>query len=396
MIDDSRSILHVDMDAFFAAVEQRDNPQLRGKPVLVGGSKDGRGVVSTASYEARPYGCRSAMPMAEAVRLCPQAIIVRPNFAKYKEASRLAFEVMRRYTDQVQPVSVDEAFLDVTGSRGLFGDGVTIAKAIRAGIFESTKLTASVGVAPNKFLAKLASDMNKPDGLTIITAEDVDRVLVPLPIGKMWGIGAKTVKRLNSLNFRTVGDLRRADAAWFAQHFGSWGERLQKLIYGIDDRPVDDRGDAKSIGQERTFGQDVIDAELLRGVLLGQSETVARKLRKSGLYAGCVSVKIRFGKFQTITRARTLEARTDLTKPIYEAAKALFDVWAKDHFEPVRLIGVQAKELSREAQLGLFGQEPNERQKGVETALDAITAKFGTAAIGRASLAPRRRRAEDD
>ena len=396
MIDESRSILHVDMDAFFAAVEQRDDPSLRGKPVLIGGSKDGRGVVSTASYEARPYGCRSAMSMGEALRRCPHAIVVRPNFEKYKLASRQAGEVMRRYTDMIQPISIDEAFLDVTGSRQLFGDGVAIAQRIRAGIFEATQLTASVGVAPNKFLAKLASDMNKPDGLTVITAANVDPILVPLPIGKMWGIGAKTAKRLNDLNFKTIGDLRRMDAVWFADHFGTWGERLKQLIHGIDGRPVDDRGDAKSIGQERTFGQNVIDADVLRGALLQQSESVSRRLRKSGMYAGCVSVKIRFGQFQTITRARTLEARTDLTQPIYEVARALFDTWAKQHFESVRLIGVQAKELSREAQLGLFQQAQSQQQKGVESAVDAITAKFGQGAIGRASLAPQRRRIDDD
>lgn len=395
MIDETRRILHVDMDAFFAAVEQRDDPSLRGKPVLVGGAKDGRGVVSTASYEARIFGCRSAMSMGEAMRRCPHAVVVRPDFRKYKIASQLAGAVMRTYTDMVEPVSIDEAFLDVTASQRLFGDGVAIARKIRAGIFAATQLTASVGVAPNKFLAKLASDMNKPDGLTVITADTVDAIMIPLPIGRLWGVGAKTAARLNGLGFKTIGDLRRMDEAWFDQHLGSWGGRLRQLIHGIDGRPVESHGDAKSIGQEQTFGKNVVDAEVLRGVLLHQAETVARKLRRSQLFAGCVSVKIRFGDFQTITRARTLDVRTDLTLPIYEAAKALFDAWAADSFQPVRLIGVQAKELSREAQLGLFQQRRSEQQKGVETALDAITAKFGAAAIGRASLAGRRKRLSD-
>ena len=241
------------MDAFYAAVEVRENPELRGKPILVGGSGN-HGVVSTASYEARVFGCHSAMPMVTARRLCPQAIVVPVNFKLYHEVSDHVFGIFERYTTQIQSISLDEAFLDVTGTARLFGDGPTIARVIRESIHKETRLTASVGVAPNKFLAKLASDLNKPDGLTIITRETVDTILPPLAIGRIWGIGRKTAERLNGLGIRTIGDLRTRDAVWFEQHLGSWGARVLELIHGIDERPVESDSQAKSIGQEQTFG----------------------------------------------------------------------------------------------------------------------------------------------
>jgi DNA polymerase IV len=380
--DAVRSILHVDMDAFFAAIEQRDDPSLRGKPILVGG-RGNRGVVSTASYEARVFGCRSAMPVSRALRLCPEAIVVPTRFKAYKEASQQVRDIFERYTDQIQPISIDEAFLDVTGCRRLFGGGVTIAKAIRRDIFEATKLTASVGVAPNKFLAKLASDLDKPDGLTVITPETIDTILPPLPLSRIWGIGPKAAGRLAGMGLKTIGDLRRMEPAWFGQHFGSWGGRIQQLIHGIDDRPVECDGQAKSIGHEQTFGVDLIEKDQVRDVLLQQADAVGARIRRQQFYASGVTVKIRFGNFQTITRSARLPNPTDRTMTIYRAARALFDAWAEESFQPVRLIGTQTTGFVKEAQLGLFQPAVDERQGRVDQAVDAIKNRFGTAAIRR-------------
>lgn len=381
-VDDSRTILHVDMDAFFAAIEVRDDPSLRGKPLLIGGT-GGRGVVSTASYEARVFGCHSAMPMAVALRLCPQAVVMKPNGAKIRAASDHVFRVLERYTHQVQPVSVDEAFLDVTGSRRLFGDGPAIAAAIRAAIQNEIGLTASVGVAPNKFLAKLASDLDKPDGLTVIMRETVDTILPPLLIGRIWGIGKVSAGRLNGLGVHTIGDLRARTPEWFDQHLGSWGRRVRELIHGFDDRPVESDSQAKSIGHEETFGTNLIEPDAVRGVLLEQAEAVGLRLRRHQLFAGGVTVKIRFGDFKTITRSKVLPNPTDTTSDIYAASVGLFNAWAHDGFQSVRLIGTQATTLAREAQMGLFTQSATERQRKLDGTLDAIKNRYGKGAIGR-------------
>jgi DNA polymerase-4 len=370
------------MDAFFASVEQRDNPNLRGKPVLVGGTGN-RGVVAAASYEARVFGCHSAMPMVRAKRLCPQAIVVSGSHQKYRQVSRQVFDIFGRFTDLVQPLSVDEAFLDVSGCLRLFGSGEKIARDIRTAIQRETQLTASVGVAPNKFLAKLASDLNKPDGLTVITPEAIDTILPPLPITRIWGIGGKTAARLHGLGMRTFADLRRMDAAWFAQHLGSWGPRVRELIHGIDTRPVETDDQAKSIGQEQTFGVDLTDPDYVREVLLQQAEAVGERVRRQGVCAGRVTVKIRFGDFQTITRSHTLSSPTELTRDIYIAATDLFDQWANQQFQPVRLIGLQTSQFTREAQLDLFEHAAQERLRKVDQAVDAIKARFGSTAIGR-------------
>ncbi|MGC4030610.1 MAG: DNA polymerase IV [Tepidisphaeraceae bacterium] len=379
---DDRTILHVDMDAFFAAVEVRDDPSLKGKPLLVGGTGN-RGVVSTASYEARTFGCHSAMPMSQARRLCPQAIVLKPSFSKYREASNRVFGIFERFTHQIQPLSVDEAFLDVTGSRRLFGDGPTIATAIRQAIRDEVKLTGSVGVAPNKFLAKLASDLNKPDGMTVITRDTVDTILPPLPITRIWGIGKVSAARLNGLGVRTIGDLRARSPEWFDQHLGSWGRRMRDLIHGIDDRPVHSDADAKSIGHEETFGENLIDPDAVRAVLLEQAEAVGMRLRKNALFTGGVTVKIRFGDFKTITRSKALPNSVNTSVDLYAAGLALFDEWARLGFQPVRLVGLQAHSLVRTAQLDLFAQPASERQQKVDAALDAIKTRFGKDAIGR-------------
>jgi len=385
-----RTILHVDMDAFFASVEQLDEPSLRGKPILVGGTGK-RGVVAAASYEARAFGCRSAQPTAVALRLCPHAIIVKPSGSRYREISRAVFEILGSFSPLVQPISVDEAFVDVTGSAGLFGDGVTIARTIRARVLGETGLTASVGVAPNKFLAKLASDLDKPDGLTVIEPGRVFEILDPLPVSRLWGVGAASESRLARLGLRTIGDIRRTDERTLVANLGTTGAHLSRLSRGEDDRPVrSDRG-AKSISHERTFGDDLADPEAVRAVLLGQVDDVARRLRAHDRLAGTVTLKIRYGDFETITRSGSVSAAigraTGRTDELWSVASSIFDAWADTSFRPVRLIGMAASNLSTPGsavQMGLFEAETDEKRARVDEATDAIRAKFGEGAIRRA------------
>lgn len=383
MIPD-RSILHVDMDAFFAAVEVLDNPSLAGKPVLVGG--DGpRGVVAAASYEARKFGCHSAQPMAVAKRLCPQAVIISGHYSRYREISDQVFAIFERFTPLIEPLSIDEAFLDVTGSLRALGPAPDIAARIKSAIRSEIGLTASVGVAPNKFLAKLASDLKKPDALVVITPENIDTILPPLPIGRLWGIGPKTAKRLADLNLKTIADLRRLTLNEMNDRFGGDGEHFWRLARGLDDRPVTPDHQAKSIGQEETFGINVADPEQLRQTLFIQAEQVGRRLRKAGLFARAVWVKIRYGDFKTITRQTTLEESTDLTTVLYESAKTLFEEWASQSFAPVRLIGMAAKGLSSEAgQMSLFPDPAAQKQKNMDHLLDLINQKIGKGTLRRA------------
>jgi DNA polymerase IV len=387
-VNEERSILHVDMDAFYAAVEQLDQPRLRGRPVLVG--HDGpRGVVTTASYEARPFGCRSAQPMAVAKRLCPQAIVVPTRFQRYHEVSAQVFDILDDFTPLIEPLSIDEAFLDVTGSLKLLGDGPAIARQIRQRIHAEVKLTASVGVAANKFLAKLASDMNKPDGLTMINREDVERILPPLSVSRIWGIGPKTAARLEALAIRTIGDIRRLPLDLLIERFGSEGERYHCLSFGRDDRPVVPDSAARSISHEQTFGTDLVHPEEVRAILLGQVEQVAHRLRRQRLRARSVHLKIRDGAFRTMTRATTLAEPTDITQILWQASLEIFDKWAAAAFTPVRLIGMAASHLTGEPeQPGLFTDASKERQQRVDLAVDRINARFGRSAIRRGRTPP--------
>lgn len=378
-----RSILHVDMDAFFASVVQLDNPELRGRPVLTGG--DGpRGVVSAASYEARRFGCHSAMPMAQAKRLCPDAVIVKVPGERIRHFSSAVFEIFDRVTPLVEPLSVDEAFLDVTGSARLLGDAVTIAKNIRAQIQSELGLTASVGVSFNKFLAKLASDMDKPDGLTVIRPEDVGRVLPPLSIERMWGVGPATADRLTQQGVRTFGDLSSLSREELDMRFGKYGDRFYRLSRGLDNRKVTPDHEAKSIGQEQTFGQDVEDVDHVRSILLGQVQQVGRRLRRHGMKARGVGLKIRFGDFQTISRSGTLAEPSDLTDDLWRVAKDLFDKWARHEFSPVRLIGVHVDRLDKaDVQMDLFTDPRREKQRSLDRAMDAIQDRFGKQSVRR-------------
>jgi DNA polymerase-4 len=379
-----RAILHVDMDAFYASVEQRDRPELRGRPVLV--AHDGpRGVVSAASYESRTFGCRSAMPTGRARRLCPQAVVVEPRMEHYVAVSEQVFAIFESITPLVEPLSIDEAFLDVTGSTRLFGAPRAIAALIKRRVREETQLTASVGVAPNKFLAKLCSEWEKPDGLVALEPAEVLARLSPLPIRRMWGVGPVTEQRLLRAGFATFGDLQRVTLDACSARLGPHGEWFWRLARGEDDRPVIPDAEAKSLGAEQTFGEDLADPESVRQVLLAQMERVAARLRRHGLAGRTVTVKIRYGDFETITRSETLDVATDRSDLLRGAASALFERWARKAFRPVRLIGgsVSQLESTGAGQGALFGDPADERARRLDRATDAIRAKFGADVIQR-------------
>jgi len=376
-------ILHVDMDAFFASVEQLDEPSLRGKPVLVGGSGR-RAVVAAASYEARKYGCHSAQPMAVAKRLCPTAIVVPVRGARYREVSEKIFGILDTFTPLMEPLSIDEAFLDVSGTEGLFGSAETVARTLKDRIQSEVSLTASVGVAPNKFLAKLASDMEKPDGLMVLTHERFDQLSSTLPATKIWGLGPASAKKLDRLGIQTVEHLRRVSESWLERHFGSSGKVFYQLARGIDDRRVTPDHQAKSIGQERTFERDLEDPGEVLAVLLGEVEQVGRRLRKQGLCARSVAVKIRYGDFETITRRATLLESTASTKRLWETARDLFSGWARESFQPVRLIGVTSGDLASGQMQSILFPDPQEDRLGqLDRATDRIVERFGVSAIQR-------------
>ena len=379
-----RVIFHVDMDAFFAAIEQLDNPSLRGRPVLVG--HDGpRGVVAAASYEARRFGCHSAQPMAQASRACPDAVIVPVRPERYRQVSNAIFEVFERFTPVIEPLSIDEAFLDVTGSQRLLGEPATMAANLKAAIRETTQLTASIGVAWNKFLAKFASDLDKPDGLTLFQPNDVERRLHPLPIDRLWGVGPAMAARLIAAGIRTIGELATRDDRDLEARFGSAGPHLRRLSRGLDDRPVVPDHEARSIGQEQTFSVDVRDVAMLRAVLLSQVEQVARRLRKHQLLTRSVTLKVRYGEFQTITRSTTLATATNTTAPLWEAGSALLDRWIGEGFRAVRLIGVTASQLVSpvDMQPTLFEAPDVARHARVDGVMDRIVERFGKRAIHR-------------
>ncbi len=382
-----RRILHLDMDAFFAAVEQLDHPEWRGKPLLVGGDPKGRGVVSTASYEARSFGCHSAMPMAAAIRLCPQAIVVRPRMERYTEISHRVFEILEQATPLVEPISIDEAFLDVTGCERLLGPAEHIARMLKDRVRSAILLTASVGLASNKFLAKLASDLQKPDGLVVVKEADVQSFLAPLPISRLWGVGKAILPKFERLGVHTFGDALGLSPATLRQHFGEAGEHYFQLVRGIDDRPVLPDREAKSISHEVTFPSDIADREHLRSVILEQVEQVSRRLRRHGLVARTVVLKIRYGDFSTFTRRATLPVATDQTDAHWNVAVQLFEAWQETRPRPVRLIGVGVSQLAstREIQLSLFEPMEASTHDRLDTTMDAIRDRFGEQAIGRAA-----------
>ncbi len=384
-------ILHIDMDAFYAAIEQRDRPELRGKPVVVGGGS-GRGVVSAASYEARRYGIHSAMPGRRAAQLCPDAVFVRGRLDHYAEVGRMVREIFHRYTPLVQPLSLDEAFLDVTGSRRLFGDAATIGRAIKTAIKVELHLTASVGVAPLKFVAKIASDLNKPDGFVEVGEDKVIDFLDPLPVARLWGVGRVGQQRLQRLGMHTFRDIRVCDAEQLRQQFGSWGEHLWRLANAIDARKVVPDHTAKQISHERTFADDLTDREMLRAVVSHLCEQVTCRLRRSGRRAKTVSLKYRREDFRTFTHALTLKRPTDSTNEVLQTAFGLLDEMRSRQPRPVRLIGVSACSLTEPdapRQLSLFDLSDNEAsQQQLDKTVDQLTARLGKGAIYRAASHP--------
>ncbi len=378
------TILHVDLDAFFAAVEQRDRPELRGRPVIVGGGGPAdRGVVSAASYEARAFGVRSAMPLRTAGALCPTGVFLPVDGRKYAAVSRQVMAILRRFTPLVEPISIDEAFLDVAGTEALFGDATAVAVGIRRAIADELLLTASVGVAATKLVAKIASDLRKPDGLVVVPPGEEADFLAPLPIWRLWGVGPKTRLALEEYGVRTIGDLAALDPAVLVRRFGHHGADLTERARGIDRSPVGDGMEAKSVSHEHTFSVDTRDPEELERTMLALSEGVAGRLRAAGLRAATVSVKVRDAHFETVTRQRTLEEPTDQTRVVWQTAMALAGPQMRG--KTIRLLGVAAANLSAREQLALF--EPiDARQRRAVEATDLIRRRFGAGAITRARL----------
>ncbi|MET3567574.1 MULTISPECIES: DNA polymerase IV [Microbacteriaceae] len=397
-VDDSESaILHVDMDAFFASVELLERPDARGKPAIVGHA-GGRGVVTSATYEARRYGVRSAMPMSQALRLCPNAIILPPHYDRYTEYSAKVMDIFREVTPLVEPLSIDEAFLDVSGARRLLGSPRRIAELIRSRVQEETGLTCSVGVAATKFMAKLASGRAKPDGLLVIPRSETLAFLRPLPVGALWGVGASTQASLERMGLLTVGDLADAPLHVLQKAVGdASGRKLHELANGRDDRGIVTESREKSIGHENTFGTDVGDLDVLRREFLRLSGRVGERLRKHAMIARTVSIKVRFSDFRTITRSRTLAEPTNVGRRLFEEAWDVFGALNLDVRQtPLRLIGVRAEQLLDAGGDAVALWDPDEEWRETERTLDAVSARFGRGMIGPASLVRRARDADEE
>ena len=378
-----RAIIHLDLDAFYAAVEVLDNPTFKGKPVIVGGSRE-RGVVSAASYEARRFGIHSAQPMARAMSLCPQGIFLPVRMPRYSEVSKRVFEIFHRFTPLVEPLSIDEAFLDVTGSVTLFGSPDDIAKKIKQKVVEEIGLTVSAGVAPNKFVAKIASDMHKPDGLTVVREGEVKAFLSPLPIAKLWGVGKETQKALSLLGVRTIGDLSSISVDILEAKFGKHGTHLHLLSQGIDEREVETAREVKSIGKERTYSQDLVDMHGIKRQLLSLATKVSRRLRRQGFQGKTLTLKVKYMDFVQLTRSTTLPQAIDDEREIFRSCCSLLDKTEAGR-RPIRLLGItlsQLRDREKETQLALFrtGKDAEESKK-LNLAVDKIRDKYGEDAI---------------
>ncbi|MFP4029426.1 MAG: DNA polymerase IV [Candidatus Brocadiia bacterium] len=385
-----RVIIHIDMDAFFAAIEQRDNPEYKGKPVVVGADPkggEGRGVVSTCSYEAREYGIHSAQPISEAYRRCPHAVFLHVRGERYAEESRRIRDILREFTPDIEPISIDEAFLDVTGTMHLFGGKKELAAEIARRVKERTGLTASLGVAPNKMIAKIASDLEKPEGLVIVEPDEVRSFLDPLPVEKLWGVGEKTLQSLHSRGIETIGDLARCRPEELEKDFGKQGPHLWKLARGEDRRPVETEDETKSVGHEHTFEVDTDDLQLLRSTLMKLSEKVARRLRRGGWHGRTVTTKVRLEDFSTFTRRRTLDRAVNSAPQLFEIAEQNFQR-AYNGEQKVRLVGVSVSGLepATHRQTTLFekdrdGRNRREKWRKLGPTIDEIVEKFGEDAL---------------
>lgn len=383
-----RTIIHVDMDAFYASVEMLDNPELKGKPVVVGGASD-RSVVSAASYEARKYGIHSAMAMVKARKLCPAAVILPVRMERYREVSGLIMAIFHRFTPLVEPISLDEAFLDVTGSAGLFGEGPVIAREIKKLIRQETGLTASAGVATSKLVAKIASDLEKPDGLTVVEAGYEREFLAPLPVKRLWGAGRKTLDALTLLNVETIGDVAALPPEILDARFGKHGRHLHLSSHGIDERPVVPTREAKSIGHEETFERDLADLTAIRRELLELAGKVGARLRSHDCRGQTVTIKIKYFDFSTATRSLTLDQATSDTREIYQRGLELLDRTEAGK-KPVRLVGISVSNLAargRGYQQDLFGRNrEREKSHSLNKAVDQINRKYGHNTINPATL----------
>jgi DNA polymerase-4 len=380
-------ILHCDMDAFYASVEERDRPELVGKPVIVGGTPEKRGVVAAANYVARKYGVHSAMPAVTAHRLCPQGVFLPPRIDYYVEVSSQIREIFERFTPLVEPLSLDEAFLDVTGSEHLFGQAVEIGRKIKQAIRQELRLVASVGVAPNKFLAKIASDLKKPDALVVVEPDKVQEFLDPLPVERLWGVGKQSSKVFQRLGIHTIGQLRQWPPDVLQSRFGSNGEYLWQLAHGIDDRSVVPDREAKSISHETTFEHDIADMEVLRAWLVDLTEQVGCRLRRNGLRGRTVQLKVRFADFSLITRSQTLPEPTNITQELWRAVDELLCHRLPGGRLPVRLVGMGVSGLDDTGLIQgmLFDREEREKQARLDTVADQLKDRFGTEALRRGS-----------
>jgi DNA polymerase IV len=380
-------ILHVDMDAFYASVEERERPELAGKPLIVGGTPQGRGVVAAANYAVRKFGVHSAMPTATALRLCPHAVVLPPRLDFYAAISDQIREILLRYTPLVEPLSLDEAFVDVTGSEPLFGPSAEIGRRIRREVRDSVRLVASVGVAPNKFLAKIASDLEKPDGFVVVDPAGVQAFLDPLPVGRLWGVGRVTGQVLEQLGVRTIGDVRRTPLAVLQQHFGKASDHLWQLAHGIDERRVVPDREAKSISHETTFPVDIEDPEVLRAWVIELAEQVGWRLRRHDLRGRTVQLKIRLADFHTLTRARTLPEATNVTGEIRQTAIELLEDCGTAAHRRIRLlgVGVSGLDVRHPVQKSLFPDEDRQKLTQLDQATDSIRQRFGASALHRGS-----------
>lgn len=382
-----REILHIDMDAFYASVEQQDDPDLRGRPVIVGADPKagtGRGVVAACSYEARQFGVHSALPISQAWRRCPGAVYLRPRMERYVAVSNVIMATFRSYTELVEPLSIDEAFLDVTGSGRALGSPASIARKIKAEVRERTGLTASVGIAPNKFLAKIASDLEKPDGFVRVPPDDVHGFLAPLGVGRLWGVGPRTAARLEAAGLRTIGQVAAVSPVELTERIGVSGEHIWRLAHGEDDRPVAPHREAKSISRETTFPEDVRDVAALRLTLRTLADDVARRLRDQGFRARTIVLKLRYSDFTTYTRQVSRPGGLDGSREIFSHVLGLLADF--DLSRPVRLLGVGAAGLSGTRtgrQLSLF--ESDRRGVRIDRVIDAVRSRHGEGSIQRAS-----------
>lgn len=397
-MNNRRSIVHVDMDAFFASIEQRDNPEYRRKPVVVGSDPkagSGRGVVSTCSYEARKFGIHSAMPISIAFRKCPQAIFLPVDMEKYQQVSRDIYSVFYSFTPDVEPVSIDEGFLDITGSHHLFGGELETCIKIKAKILKETALTASVGLAPTKMAAKIASDLDKPDGLVVVSEKDLLSFLWPLDIRKLWGLGKKAEAVLQATGIRTIGDIANMDPRELVAIFGNTGRHFWDLAHGIDGRVVEPAAEAKSISNEITFDEDTSDEKMIQRALMSLCESVSARMRNEGLRCRTITLKIRLEGFKTYTRSVSISHVTNYVDSLYKEIKALYNNFDTER-KRVRLVGVKATNLSYRKDRTLFSEDEECRQESVHMAIDKIKNKFGSDSIYHATAARSNRRTGDN